>query len=198
MQTYLASSNPGKIRELRELLVRTPLDLQEYAGYDSPVEDATDYRGNARIKAHALARQLQARGISAAALADDSGLEVDALDGRPGIFSARYGGPDADWNRRRELLLEELHGVPGARRGARFVCALALVFPDGETIEVQGEVRGRIAEGVRGTEGFGYDPVFFYPPRQCTFAELTPREKNAVSHRRAAVDALAIEVRRHG
>lgn len=197
MRAYFASSNPGKIAELRELL--SPLlDLALFPGYQSPVEDAPGYRGNARLKAEGLARQLRGAGIAAAALGDDSGLEVDALDGRPGVYSARYGGPGADWERRRARLLEELHGLPEARRGARFVCALALVLPDGETLEIEGEVRGRIAERASGSGGFGYDPLFFYPPFGRTFAQLTPEEKNAVSHRHAAAGALARELGRRG
>jgi len=195
MRTYLASSNTGKIAELRELLAQTPLQLQEFPEYDSPVEDAADYRGNARIKAESLAKQLRVRGIEGAALADDSGLEVDALDGRPGIYSARYGGLEIPWEHRRALLLGELRDVPEARRGARFVCALVLVLPDGKAIEVQGSVAGLIVQSPRGSGGFGYDALFFYPPRARTFAELAPKEKNAVSHRRAAAGALARELR---
>lgn len=198
MRAYVASKNGGKIAELRELLAGAPLELAEFPGYASPPEDAPDYRGNARIKAEALAKQLRDCGIAAAALADDSGLEVDALNGRPGIYSARYGGPGADWDRRRALLLEELSGLPETQRGAQFVCALALVFPSGERIEAQGSVRGWIVERGRGAGGFGYDPLFLYPPSGRTFAELTPAEKNTVSHRRAAAHALAAELRRRG
>lgn len=197
MRVYVASTNSGKVGELRELLAGAALRLEEFPGYASPPEDAADYRGNARIKAEALAAQLRACGIAAAALADDSGLEVDALGGRPGIYSARYGGPEADWEGRRALLLHELRGVPETQRAARFVCALVLVLPDGRRIEVEGDVRGRIVERARGSAGFGYDPLFLYPSLGQTFGELTPAEKNAVSHRRAAADALAAELRRH-
>lgn len=196
MLAYVASTNAGKIAELREVLARSSLELREFPGYQSPVEDAPDYRGNARIKARALRAQLLGSGIRAAALADDSGLEVDALAGRPGIYSARYGGSDIVWERRRALLLEELRGVPDARRKARFVCALVLVLADGKTIEVQGSVGGFIAVAPAGNGGFGYDALFFYPPHARTFSQLSAQEKNAVSHRRAAADALACELRK--
>jgi XTP/dITP diphosphohydrolase len=190
VKTYVASNNAGKLGELRAIFADSPLELHAYSGYASPSEDAADYLGNALLKARALARQLRDAGIDAAVLADDSGLEVDALDGRPGVYSARYAGAVATWEARRASLLAELLGVSPERRNARFVCAIALVLPDGSELSALGSVDGRIVEEERGSGGFGYDPLFLYPPRDCTFAELSPQEKNAVSHRRAAANAL--------
>ena len=127
-----------------------------------------------------------------------AGLEVDALGGRPGILSARYGGAQTDWPARRVALLAELRGVPPYRRTARFVCVLALIEPHGEPIIVTGEVGGYILEAESGTGGFGYDPIFLYPPEGRSFAALSEKEKNAVSHRGRAADALLTILRERG
>jgi non-canonical purine NTP pyrophosphatase (RdgB/HAM1 family) len=198
MLTYAATTNAGKLEELRALFAGSRLDLTTFPGYDAPPEDADGYTGNAVLKAQALAGRLPGAGIAAAVLADDSGLEVDALHGRPGVYSARYGGADATWDTRRQLLLQELLAVPEAQRTARFVCAMALILPGGTTFTSLGTVDGFIAGGLRGDAGFGYDPLFFYPPLNRTFAQLTFDEKNAVSHRRAAADALRAQLDSHG
>ncbi len=192
MKTYVATGNPGKLRELKALFARSPLQIvtPRKAIEIDVVEDATTYAGNALLKAKALATALRERHVAAAVLADDSGLEVEALGGRPGIHSARYGGPEMSWPQRRATLLAELRGVPPYRRVARFVCALALIEPHGEPIVATGEVQGFILEAERGTGGFGYDGVFLYPPLGRSFAALSEKEKNAVSHRRCAADAL--------
>jgi XTP/dITP diphosphohydrolase len=146
--------------------------------------------GNALLKARALARQLLDAGITASTLADDSGLEVDELENRPGIHSARYGGDEIGWPQRRAALLAELDGVPEAARTARFLCTMALVKPDGDAFIATGEVEGRLLTAEQGTGGFGYDSLFYCPPLDRTFAEITEDEKNVVSHRRRAADAL--------
>jgi XTP/dITP diphosphohydrolase len=128
-------------------------------------------------------------------LADDSGLEVDALEGKPGVYSARYGGTDIGWPERRAALLAEVRGVPPYRRAARFVCALALIEPGREPIVVTGHVTGYLLEVESGAGGFGYDPLFFHPPSGRSFAALSEKEKNAVSHRRRAADALLAALR---
>ncbi len=196
MKAYVATKNAGKFAELRAIFDGSPLELHAYDAYGDVVEDAGSYRGNALFKARAMARQLRDAGIEAAAIGDDSGLEVDALDGRPGVYSARYGGTGASWPQRRAQLLDEMRGVPESRRGARFVSALALIGPGGEELTSFGTVDGRVSEAERGTGGFGYDPLFYYPPRECTFAELRADEKNAVSHRRAAATELLADLRR--
>lgn len=156
--------------------------LADWPGAAVPDETADTYAGNALIKARAAA------GLTGClVLADDSGLEVDALGGAPGLRSARYGGPGLDDAGRVRLLLDALRAVPAAERTARFRCVIALVEPDGRERLVKGTVEGRIAEAPRGKGGFGYDPVFFYPPLGRTLAELSEAEKARVSHRARAV-----------
>ena len=198
LKTYVASKNAGKLRELEELFAGSALDVDTYSDYAGTVEDATSYIGNAMLKARALHRQICDAGIEAAVLADDSGLEVDALDGRPGLFSARYAGRDSSWTQRRAALLEEMEGVAEPKRTARFVCVMALIVPNGEPHVAIGTVDGYVTTREAGEGGFGYDPIFFYPPAQCTFAELPPDHKNAVSHRRRAAGALLASLHPHG
>lgn len=182
MIVTVATGNAGKLRELAAL-IGPVLDLRPAPeGYQGADENGETYLANARLKARALARQ-----IHGAALADDSGLEVDALGGRPGVLSARYAESAAAANRR---LLDELGSLPGESRGARFRTVLVLVLADGREISAEGACEGRIAEEPRGAGGFGYDPVFLFPPLGRTFAELTAAEKNRCSARAAAARAL--------
>ena len=177
----LATNNPGKAAEYRALLAGCGWELvtPREIGLGLAVEEAgQDYRQNAKIKAAEFAR---ASGL--VTLADDSGLEVDALGGRPGPLSARYGGPDRTDEERVAALLAELEGVPEEQRTARFRCAIVLASPEGRVELFEGTVEGRIAHEARGESGFGYDPVFLLPERGRTFGELPPEEKNAVSHR---------------
>jgi XTP/dITP diphosphohydrolase len=181
----VATLNVDKGRELCGLLAGVPYDLQALAdlpGASLPDEGATSYRENALAKARAAARF-----TGQLALADDSGLEVDALGGAPGVLSARFGGPGLDDLGRVRHLLERLAGVEPARRTARFRCVIALVQPGGLEHLVEGAVDGVIAAAARGSGGFGYDPVFFYPPLGRTFGELTDEEKRRVSHRGRAL-----------
>lgn len=200
MKTYVATNNQGKLRELKALFARSPIQIvtPRKRVALNVVEDAATYPGNAILKAQALAAALHERHVAATVLADDSGLEVDALGGRPGIYSARYGGPEMDWPTRRAALLGELRGIPPYRRAARFVCALVLLEPHGEPVVAMGEVSGFILEAESGTGGFGYDPIFLYPPSGRSFAALSEKEKNAVSHRRLAADALLAILRERG
>ncbi len=190
MKTYVATKNRGKLVEMQAIFEGSPLELDTYSDYVDVVEGESSYVDNALLKARALSRQLRDAGISAAVLADDSGIEVEAMDNRPGVLSARYAGEDASWPNRLALMLTELRDTPDERRDGRFVCVMALVLPDGEELTGKGIVEGIIARETHGSGGFGYDPIFFYPPRRCTFAELTAPEKNQVSHRRRAAGAL--------
>jgi XTP/dITP diphosphohydrolase len=187
----LATLNPGKVRELARLLGDLPIDLVslvEVRGASLPAETGATYAENALIKARAAHRL-----TGHAALGDDSGLEVDALGGAPGLHSARFGGPGLDDAGRVALLLEQLRAVPAGNRTARFRCVLALVDETGREDTVEGVAEGEIALAPRGAGGFGYDPVFFYPPLGLTFSELTERDKERVSHRgRAARAARAL------
>ena len=185
-----ASANPGKVSELAWLLRPRLTVVAAPADYRPPAETGADYVDNARIKARALHERLHA-----AALADDSGLEVDALDGRPGLHSARYGQTAADRNRR---LLEELHGKVGGARSARFRTALVLVLADGREVVGEGRCDGEIATQPRGDGGFGYDPLFSLPALGRTFAELDAEEKNRLSARAVAARGLLSELERIG
>ncbi|PYN30787.1 MAG: non-canonical purine NTP pyrophosphatase, RdgB/HAM1 family [Candidatus Rokuibacteriota bacterium] len=183
----LATLNPAKGRELLALLGAVPFEIRLLAdvpGARLPEETGATYADNALAKARTAAEL-----TGALALGDDSGLEVDALDGAPGLYTARFGGPGLDDQGRRELLLERLRGVPPARRTARFRCVIALAGPARAEKVVEGVAEGVIAEAPRGSGGFGYDPVFFYPPLGRTFAELSDEEKARVSHRGLALAA---------
>lgn len=190
MQLYAATRNAGKLRELRDLFAPYRVEIVELATYAQPEETSDTYRGNAAIKARALHDQLAAAGIRAPVVADDSGLEIAALGGRPGVFSARYGGDDATWARRRELLLEELATSGSDDRRARFVCVLCYVGEDGEEIFAEGFADGELSRNERGALGFSYDPIFYDPGERATFAEISEARKNAVSHRAKAAHAL--------
>lgn len=183
----VATSNRGKLEEIRAILGELGAQICSLEGLPAVEfpEEGSDYAGNALGKARAVAEQL-----GELAVADDSGLEVDALGGAPGPFSARYGGPDLDDAGRVEHLLQELTGTPAERRKARFVCFAALALPGGEGLTARGECPGRILTARRGLAGFGYDPVF--QPEHCeqSMAELPVGEKNRLSHRGRAFRAL--------
>ncbi|MBC5811713.1 MAG: RdgB/HAM1 family non-canonical purine NTP pyrophosphatase [Candidatus Eremiobacteraeota bacterium] len=187
---YLATRNAGKVREFQQLLAGSNFEPVRFDGYAEPEEGSASYAENAALKARALAEQLRTAGIAGAVLGDDSGLEVAALGGRPGVLSARYGGPSATWASRRTQLLAEIAASGSADRRARFVCALAYIYTGGSRLSVEEHVDGVIGERVRGAEGFGYDPLFVYEPAGRTFAELPEEEKNNVSHRGRAVRTL--------
>lgn len=183
----VASTNPGKVAEISRLLASLPVEvvgLAAYPGFPGSEEPHPSFRENAEHKAREAARF-----AGCLALADDSGLEVEALGGRPGVQSARYGRDDAE---RISKLLGELQGVTGEDRRARFACVAALASPAGVVGAWEGTVAGRIAEAPRGTNGFGFDPVFLYQGR--TFAEMSSEEKNAVSHRGEALRAFVADL----
>lgn len=188
-RVVLASANPGKLRELEALLGPCGLDVVPQSHFDIPSADETgaSFVENAIIKARHAARL---SGLPA--IADDSGLMVDCLDGAPGVHSARYAGADADDARNLELLLENLRDVPEEQRGARFVCLMVYMERPLDACPLVGEGvwRGRITRTPRGDGGFGYDPVFFVEERGCTSAELDPEDKNRISHRARAMHAL--------
>lgn len=196
MRIYIATGNAGKLREFREML-EGAIDVVMPPNYEAPQEDAQTYEGNAAVKARTLAAALRANtDPSAIVLADDSGIEVDALGGAPGIYSARYGGEELSWAQRRATLLRELSGVPRDRRTARFVDVLYLDRPDAEPLIVRGMVEGLVPTEEHGNGGFSYDAVFWYPPLGKTFADLSAEEKNRVSHRGVAVQRLLEALRR--
>ena len=193
MELILASRNQKKIKEMETILathfpgVRI-LSLDD-VGFEGDIEEnGTTYEENALIKARTA---VEAGHHQYPAIADDSGLSVDALNGAPGVYSARYAGGHGDDAANNALLLKNLAHLPEAERTARFVCCIALVYPDGREMTVRGETEGLIINEARGNGGFGYDPYFYYPPFGKTFSELSAEEKNAISHRGKAIAKLA-------
>jgi XTP/dITP diphosphohydrolase len=188
MDLVVATRNKGKLREIQAMLkgadVRV-LSLEDFLDCPEVVEDGATFRENALKKARAVAKF-----TGKLALADDSGLMVDALDGAPGIYSARFAGKGADDRKNNLKLLRLMKQVPERERGAQFVCVMALAGPEGSGIKekaVKGIVRGRILREMRGPGGFGYDPLFYYSRAKMTFAEMGPDDKNKVSHRAQAL-----------
>jgi len=183
----IATRNRGKVREFDELLAAAGMELRglEDTGVPPVAEDGVTYLDNARTKALAVARF-----TGFPALADDSGLEVDALGGAPGVRSARFAGPGATDADNVELLLQRMASVPWERRTARFRCVIVVARADGRTLSAEGTCEGIITERPRGAGGFGYDPVFYYPAAARTFAELPAGEKNRVSHRARACERI--------
>ena len=186
MRLLIATRNRGKLREMQALLDGLAVELatlNDFPQAPEVEEDLPTLRGNASKKACEVASA-----CGQFTVADDSGLFVDALDGRPGVHSARYAGPEPTSEKLCRKLLAEMDGVPRERRGAHFGCCVAMADPQGEAVlTAEGRVDGRILTEMRGRGGFGYDPVFFYVPAGCTFAEMRPEEKNAVSHRGRAL-----------
>ena len=188
MRILLATSNPGKLREIRQMTTDAAwewIGLADYPDVPEAVEDGDTFAENARRKALHYAR---ATGLPT--LADDSGLEVDALGGAPGVHSARYAGEPKDDLRNNEKLIETLRGVPEALRTARFRCAMAFVAGEQVVCEADGAIEGIIIDEPRGSNGFGYDPHFRLPQLGLTTAELTPERKNKLSHRGRALRAI--------
>jgi len=184
----LATQNRDKIREIKDILagVEVPfLTFEDFAGWPDVEEEGATFKENALIKARAVAAFAGMR-----ALADDSGLQVDYLEGEPGIHSARYAGPNGDYGANNRKLLAALEGVPREQRRARFVCWAALVSPKGAEHTAEGVIDGTILEQPRGPGGFGYDPVFVPEGMDRTMAELSEAEKNAMSHRTRALRKL--------
>ena len=193
MELILASRNKKKIKEMETILATHFPDVRilslDDVGYVGDIEEnGTTYEENALIKARTAKI---ASGNRIAAIADDSGLSVDALNGEPGVYSARYAGGHGDDAANNALLLKNLAHLPLEQRTARFVCCIALVYPDGREMTVRGETEGIIIDEARGNGGFGYDPYFYYQPFGKTFSELTAEEKNAISHRGKAIAKLA-------
>ncbi len=187
MKLLVATTNPGKLREIGELLAGLPLELVTFDNYptiEPPEEAGTSFAENARTKALHYAAL-----TGCPTLAEDSGLEVDALGGAPGVQSSRFGGPGSSYPRKFKLLYDALRAVGSIDGPARFVCALAVAEGDRIVFEARGTVEGRIAPEPKGTGGFGYDPIFFYPPFGCTLAEAGDR-KLSVSHRASAFRQL--------
>ena len=184
-----ATGNENKMKEIRMILEDLGLEIlsMKEAGVDVDiVEDGMSFEENAEIKARAVARVL----TNDIVLADDSGLEIDYLDKAPGIYSARFAGEDTSYDIKNRIFLDRLEGVPDEERTARFVCAVAAVFPDGTSETVRETIEGRIAHEPAGENGFGYDPIFYVPEYECTTAEMSEEQKNELSHRGKALRSM--------
>ena len=188
----LASNNAKKLKELKAILSDMDVEIlsQREAGCNFEVDETgTTFAENAYLKAKAV---FDATGE--ATVADDSGLMVDALNGEPGVYSARYMGEDTSYRIKNQSLVDRLEGVPVEKRTARFVCVIAAAFPDGTVCTTKGTIEGKIGYEERGENGFGYDPIFYLPDMSRTTAELSPEEKNAVSHRGKALAAMKEQI----
>ena len=197
MKVVLASKNKHKRVEISQITEKFGFELilQSELGVDIDVEETgTTFEENSYLKAEAV---MKATGLPA--LADDSGIAVDALNGEPGIYSARYGFDDSldDWGRL-QLLLKNTEHVPDGQRQAQFVCVLTMVTPEGEVIQARGEIHGELQRAPVGENGFGYDPIFYYPPAGMSTAEMSPEDKNQVSHRGNALKVLNEKLKEAG
>ena len=183
-----ATTNQGKVKEVKMILKdlgMEVLSLKDLNIQADIVEDGKTFEENAIIKAKAIAEL-----TDCIVLADDSGLEVDYLNKAPGIMSARYMGEDTSYDIKNQAIIDQLADAKGPERSARFVCAIACVMPDGEIFTTRGTIEGKIGYKTEGTEGFGYDPIYYVPEFGCTTAQLTPEQKNKVSHRGKALEAM--------
>ncbi len=184
-EIVLASSNQGKVREvemmMKDMGIRV-IPLSETSFTEEIEENGSTFEENAIIKAKAVAEKLLVP-----VLADDSGLEIDYLDKAPGIYSARYLGHDTPYTIKNQIILEKLEGVSDEQRSARFVCSMALAFPDGKVLTTTATMEGRIAYEIKGENGFGYDPIFYLPQFGMSSAEISPEQKNEISHRGKAL-----------
>ena len=190
----LASNNAHKIEEIKKILEGLPFEIKSLKDENINIdieEDGNTFEENAKKKASEIANFLKNRGEKEfIVMADDSGLEVDYLNGEPGIYSARYMGEDTSYHIKNANLIERLDGVEDEKRTARFVCVIAAVCPDGSEHVTRGTIEGRIGYEEKGENGFGYDPIFYVPEYHCYSAELAPEEKNKISHRGKALEEM--------
>ena len=193
MKIIFATGNAGKVREVKDILADLNMEVlsMKEAGVTSEAEEnGTTFAENAVIKARDIAERVE----DAIVMADDSGLVVDALNGEPGIYSARYLGEDTSYRIKNANIIQRLDGVPVEERTARFACAIAAVLPNGEVLTTEGTIEGYIGYEERGEGGFGYDPIFMVPELDRSTAELTAEEKNAISHRGKALEAMKLQL----
>lgn len=200
-QIIFATGNEGKMREIRAILGDMEVEVcsMKEAGLALEIEeDGTTFEENARIKARAVAAALAAKGkaLDCVVMADDSGLEINYLNGEPGVYSARYLGEETPFSEKSADLLKRLEDVPEEKRGARFVCAIAAVFPGDEEVVTKGIIEGRIGYELLGDNGFGYDPIFYLPEYGRTAAQLSDGEKNRISHRSRALEQMKVELKK--
>lgn len=195
MKVIVATGNKNKVKEIREILRDMDayvVTMKEAGTFVEIEENGSTFLENAVMKAEAVAKEAakDSDWKDAFVIADDSGLVIDALNGEPGIYSARYLGHDTSYQVKNADLIQRLAGVADKERSARFICAIAAVCPDGRVLTAEGVMEGRIGYEQRGENGFGYDPIFYLPEFGCTSAELSPEEKNRISHRGKALQAM--------
>ena len=196
METIVATGNQGKLREFREILTDWEVSSMAEKGVHADAEETgTTFAENALIKAQALAAALRERNMEAIAISDDSGLEIDAFGGAPGVYSARYLGHDTPYDVKNRIILNRLADTPDEKRTARYVAAIAAVMPDGTVLHSHGTVEGIIGWKSEGSGGFGYDPIFFVPEFGKSMALLSPDEKNSISHRGRALREMLPKIR---
>ncbi len=191
MKIIFATGNAGKLREIKAILADLDMEVlsMKEAGVEAEAEEnGSTFKENAIIKARDIASRVR----NAIVMADDSGLVIDALNGEPGIYSARYLGEDTSYTIKNANLIDRLTGVPVKDRTARFTCAIAAVLPDGSILTTEGNIEGYIGYEERGNGGFGYDPIFMVPEYGCSTAELSDEEKNRISHRGKALEAMKL------
>lgn len=197
MKILFATSNAGKVREVKAIMEEMGIDVISLkdAGIKADVEEnGTTFAENALIKAKSIASLDVVKDGDTIVLADDSGLVIDALNGEPGIYSARYMGEDTSYDIKNQNLIDRLEGIADEKRSARFVCAMAAVMPDGEEIITTETMEGRIGYEIAGCNGFGYDPIFYLPEYGMTSAQISPEEKNKISHRGKALRGMKQEI----
>lgn len=195
-EIIIATGNAGKVREFKEILTGFIVSSMGERGIHAEVEETgTTFRENAYLKAKALADELARRGICAIAVADDSGIEIDAFDKGPGVYSARFLGHDTPYEIKNKIILDRLRDTPVEERTARYVASVVAVLPDGQVLDGYGTVEGLIAWKPEGEGGFGYDPIFYVPEFGKSMACLTPDEKNSISHRGRALREFVRKLR---
>ena len=207
-----ATGNAGKVREIKDIVGHMGIEVltMREAGVETdPLEDGSSFEENALIKARSVAALVRkaeeegrmegpGQGVSNIVMSDDSGLVVDALGGAPGIYSARFQGRDTDYRVKMNYIMDQIRDVPWEGRTARFTAAVAAVLPDGRSFTVLGHMEGYIGYEIAGENGFGYDPFFYLPQYKKTSAEITPEEKNAISHRGRALRAMVARLQEEG
>ena len=195
MKIVFATGNPAKLVEIREIVKDLGIEVvtMKEEGFTGEIDETgTTFMENALIKARTVAKALGE--VTEVTMSDDSGLVVDALGGEPGIYSSRWMGEDTSYHIKNKAIVDRLGDLPAEKRTARFVCAMACVFPDGRELTVEEAFEGIIGWEEKGPNGFGYDPIFYLPERGCTSAELSHEEKNAISHRGKALREMRIKL----
>ena len=201
MKIIFATGNKNKMTEIRQILQDLGMEIlsMKEAGIDIDiVEDGKSFEENAMIKASAIAELPEVKAMDAIVLADDSGLEIDYLNKEPGVYSARYMGEDTSYTIKNQAILDRLKGVPKEKRTARFVCAIAAAMPNGDVLVTRETIEGYIGEKPAGSNGFGYDPIFYVDEFGCSTAELTEEQKNQISHRGKALRAMKEKLNQYG